>query len=69
MDLSIIVPTFNEGPNVVELLRRIGDTLDAIIRSPARRYRSPEDVSRLAQFYDRAIWTDTVALPEHFVSY
>ncbi len=27
MDLSIIVPTFNEGPNVVELLRRIGAQL------------------------------------------
>jgi dolichol-phosphate mannosyltransferase len=28
MDLSIIVPTFNEGPNVDELLRRLGDALD-----------------------------------------
>ncbi|MFJ6678216.1 glycosyltransferase [Microbacterium sp. NPDC091382] len=28
MDLSIIVPTFNEGPNVDELLRRIGDALE-----------------------------------------
>ncbi|MFS0866177.1 glycosyltransferase [Microbacterium sp. 179-B 1A2 NHS] len=28
MDLSIIVPTFNEGPNVDELLRRIGTALD-----------------------------------------
>jgi len=28
MDLSIIVPTFNEGPNVDELLRRIGGALD-----------------------------------------
>lgn len=28
MDLSIIVPTFNEGPNVVELLRRIGAQAD-----------------------------------------
>ncbi|BDV29509.1 glycosyltransferase [Microbacterium terricola] len=28
MDLSIIVPTFNEGPNVDELLRRIGVALD-----------------------------------------
>ena len=27
MDLSIIVPTFNEGPNVDELLRRIDETL------------------------------------------
>lgn len=28
MDLSIIVPTFNEGPNVAELLRRIGESVD-----------------------------------------
>ncbi|MCR2819197.1 glycosyltransferase family 2 protein [Microbacterium sp. zg.Y1090] len=28
MDLTIIVPTYNEGPNVVELLRRIGAVLD-----------------------------------------
>ncbi len=27
MDLSIIVPTFNEGPNVDELLRRIGEAV------------------------------------------
>ncbi|MCR2794321.1 glycosyltransferase family 2 protein [Microbacterium sp. zg.Y625] len=27
MDLTIIVPTYNEGPNVVELLRRIGDVM------------------------------------------
>lgn len=27
MDLSIIVPTFNEGPNVDELLRRIGQAM------------------------------------------
>lgn len=31
MDLSIIVPTFNEGPNVDELLQRIGDALDGRI--------------------------------------
>jgi len=28
MELSIIVPTFNEGPNVEELLRRVGQALD-----------------------------------------
>lgn len=28
MDLTIVVPTFNEGPNVAELLRRIGDAVD-----------------------------------------
>ena len=28
MDLTVIVPTFNEGPNVAELLRRLGVALD-----------------------------------------
>lgn len=28
MDLTIVVPTFNEGPNVAELLRRIGRAVD-----------------------------------------
>ena len=27
MELSVIVPTFNEGPNVAELVRRIGAAL------------------------------------------
>ncbi|MFT4215228.1 MAG: glycosyltransferase [Microbacterium sp.] len=30
MDLSVIVPTFNEGPNVAELVRRIGAALDTV---------------------------------------
>lgn len=30
MDLSVIVPTFNEGGNVAELVRRIGATLDDV---------------------------------------
>lgn len=28
MDLTVIVPTFNEGPNVAELLRRLGSSLE-----------------------------------------
>ncbi|WP_125130280.1 glycosyltransferase family 2 protein [Microbacterium sp. 10M-3C3] len=31
MELSLIVPTFNEGPNVRELLRRLADTLDSTV--------------------------------------
>jgi dolichol-phosphate mannosyltransferase len=30
MDVSLIVPTFNEGPNVRELLRRVAATLDDV---------------------------------------
>ena len=28
MDLTVIVPTFNEGPNIAELVQRITDALD-----------------------------------------
>ena len=28
MDLTVIVPTFNEGPNVAEILRRLGSSLE-----------------------------------------
>lgn len=30
MELSVVVPTFNEGPNVGELLRRLGVALDGV---------------------------------------
>ena len=39
MDLTVIVPTFNEGPNVVELLRRNPDADFDEIRKVCRRYR------------------------------
>ena len=48
---------------------RIGQALDLVIRSPARKYRSAEEVSRLAQFVDAAVWTDPTNLGNHFVSY
>ncbi len=55
--------------SIEEFAGRIGYILDNIIRSPARKYRSAEDVSRFAQFVDRTAWTDTTAFPDHFVSY
>ena len=30
MDLTVIVPTFNEGPNVAELVRRVGAALHGL---------------------------------------
>ena len=48
---------------------RMGHALDLVIRSPARKYRSPEAVSRFAQFVDAAVWSDPTNVDNHFVSY
>ena len=55
--------------NVSRLASRIGDMLDTVIRSPARKYRSAEEVSRLAQFVDQASWSDPTNLDNTFLSY
>lgn len=54
---------------VQDFAGRIGHTLDLVLRSPARKYRSAEDVSRLAQFVDQAAWSDVTNFDNHFVSY
>ena len=48
---------------------RFGGMLDAVIRSPARKYRSAEDMSRFAQFVDQASWSDPTNLDNTFLSY
>jgi predicted metalloprotease with PDZ domain len=52
-----------------EFAGRMGETLDLVIRSPARKYRSAEEVSRFAQFVDAAVWTDATNVDNHYVSY
>jgi predicted metalloprotease with PDZ domain len=52
-----------------EFAGRMGQMLDSVIRTPARKYRSAEDVSRFAQFVDAAVWTDPDNLPNSYVSY
>ncbi len=52
-----------------DFVGRLGHTLDVVIRSPARKYRSAEDVSRLAQFIDQAAWSDRTNFENHFLSY
>ena len=47
----------------------LGHSLDLVIRSPARKYRSAEEMSRFAQFVDGAVWTDPTNNDNHFVSY
>lgn len=48
---------------------RMGRALDLVIRSPARKYRSAEEVSRFAQFVDAAVWSDPTNVDNSFVSY
>jgi predicted metalloprotease with PDZ domain len=52
-----------------EFANRIGYTLDGVMRSPARKYRSAEEMSRLAQFVDRTAWSDPTSFANHFISY
>ena len=40
-----------------------------MLRSPARKYRSAEEVSRFAQFVDAAVWADPTNVDNTFVSY
>jgi predicted metalloprotease with PDZ domain len=52
-----------------EFASRIGYTLDGVIRSPAKKYRSAEEMSRLAEFVDQAAWSDPTGFANHFISY
>jgi predicted metalloprotease with PDZ domain len=52
-----------------EFAGRVGRMLDLVIRSPARKYRSAEEVSRFAQFVDSAQWTDPLNINNTYVSY
>ena len=55
--------------NMSQLAANLGSTLDAVIRSPARRYRSAEEMSLMAQFVDQASWSDPVYHRNTFLSY
>ncbi|HSR41965.1 MAG TPA: hypothetical protein VLL48_07330, partial [Longimicrobiales bacterium] len=47
----------------------IGGSLSGVITSPARRLRSPVEMSMYAPFVDEAEWVDPQNLPNTFVSY
>ena len=52
-----------------EFAGSMGYMLDVVVRSPARKYRSAEEVSRFAQFVDGAVWSDPTNFSNAFVSY
>lgn len=55
--------------SVDELLRTWSDELNAVISSPARRFRSAVDMSRLAPFVDAARSIDPTNWDNTFISY
>ena len=52
-----------------EFAATMGHAIDRVVRSPARKYRSAEDVSRFSQFIDAAVWPEPTNFDNHFVSY
>jgi predicted metalloprotease with PDZ domain len=52
-----------------EYARRTGRTVNAVVNSPGRRYRSPVEMSRLAPFVDAATSIDPNNFGNTFISY
>jgi predicted metalloprotease with PDZ domain len=52
-----------------ELVETYGAFLDTVVRSPARRFRSVQDMSRLAPFVDAAVWADRTNWDNTYISY
>jgi predicted metalloprotease with PDZ domain len=55
--------------NIDRTAASFGSTLDTVINSRARRYRSAEEMSQLAQFVDQAAWSDRTNWDNTFISY
>jgi predicted metalloprotease with PDZ domain len=55
--------------DIDRLASQLGQTLDTVIRSPARKYRSAQEVSLLAQFVDQSVWLDPTNFVNHYLSY
>jgi predicted metalloprotease with PDZ domain len=55
--------------NLQRFASSLGDMLDSVIRSPARKYRTAEAVSRLAQYVDQAAWVDPTNEDNTYLSY
>ena len=52
-----------------ETAATFGSSLDAVINSPARKYRSAEDMSRMAPFVDGSFVADRTGLDNTYISY
>jgi predicted metalloprotease with PDZ domain len=54
---------------VADFASTAGTALETVINSPARRYRSAEDMSRLAVLWDGGVWNDRTNWDNTFISY
>jgi predicted metalloprotease with PDZ domain len=55
--------------NLTDTASTLGSAVETVIRSPARRYRSAEEMSRMAPFVDAAVWGDRTNWDNTFLSY
>jgi predicted metalloprotease with PDZ domain len=55
--------------NTGDFAATFGIVLDAVVNSPGRRYRSVQEMSRLAPLVDGATWTDRTNWDNSFISY
>jgi predicted metalloprotease with PDZ domain len=58
---SYYEPLIMQRSGITDLRRfasSLGAMIDAVMRTPARKYRSAEDASRFAQYVDQAAWVD-----------
>jgi predicted metalloprotease with PDZ domain len=55
--------------NLAETAATMGRALDIVIRSPARKYRSAEEMSRMAPFVDAAVFGDRTNFENTYISY
>jgi predicted metalloprotease with PDZ domain len=54
---------------IAQTAETLGTALDAVLRSPARKYRSAVDMSRMAPFVDAMVWGDQTNVDNTYISY
>lgn len=54
---------------IAQTAATLGLALDTVLRSPARKYRSAVDMSRMAPFVDAVVWGDQTNLDNTYLSY
>jgi predicted metalloprotease with PDZ domain len=55
--------------SLAQTAETLGLALDTVLRSPARKYRSAADMSRMAPFVDAVVWGDQTNVDNTYISY
>jgi predicted metalloprotease with PDZ domain len=55
--------------SIAQTAETLGLALDTVLRSPARKYRSVVDMSRMAPFVDAVAWLDQTNVDNTYISY